>query len=325
MFLTKQHILIQLNNNNNDIRFLKTLDKCHWDNNNKRWIVANNEEMRKQLKQYFADRIIIVENLPTTTYNLNPATEKELHVFEHIPGRIKLIFKYDEDLKNIVKQMPYSRWDKKNKWWTTVYTKNTINDLKQFCEDNNWKIKFIKKTFSKIKKRMRPDDVPNYRKCPQEYIDSLKIKRYSENTIRTYSNMFEEFINFYYFKKPFDITEKEIIAYIRYLVTERKVSISTQNQAINAIKYYYEKVLGESRKFYFVDRPKTEKILPEVLSKEEVERMISVTDNLKHKCLIMLTYSGGLRLSEVKNLKIKDIDFERNIINIRQAKGKKVG
>ncbi|RKX18349.1 MAG: hypothetical protein DRP35_09420, partial [Candidatus Zixiibacteriota bacterium] len=323
VFISRQHIIIQLNKKDEDIYFLKTLTKCHWDNNNKRWIVSNDEETRKNLKQYFGDRIIITDNLPKVLNNPHPVKTKELHVFEHVPGRIKLIFKYDKAMKDLIKSLPYSRWDEKNNWWTTVYAKDVIKMLKQFCSENKWKIKFFKKEISLKKKRIDTDDVPNYRKCPQEYIDSLRIKRYSENTIRTYSNLFEEFINYYYSKKPFDITEKEIIAYIRYLVIERKISISYQNQAINAIKYYYEKMLGENRKFYFVERPRTEKVLPEVLSKEEVGQMISVTDNLKHKCLIMLTYSGGLRLGEVKNLKIKDIDFERNIINIRKGKGKK--
>ncbi len=321
VFVGSKHIVLSLKKQKGDIEFIKTLNGYHWDANNLRWIVANNEENRTKIKKYFGDRLQINQYLPKT--NKKQIEDKHLYVYEHIPGRIKLIFKYDSELIKLVKSLPYPVWDNKNRWWTTVYTKEVIRQLKYFCRNNNWKIEFIKKESTTTKKRISREAVPNYKECPKEYIDSLTIRRYSSNTIRTYSSMFEEFINYYHYKKPIEITEKEIIAYMRYLVVERGVSSSYQNQAINAIKYYYEQVLGEQRKFYFVERPRREKVLPEVLSKEEVEAMIKSTDNLKHKCLLMITYSGGLRLSEVKNLEVKDIDFERNIINIKKAKGKK--
>ncbi|MEA1873190.1 MAG: site-specific tyrosine recombinase/integron integrase [Bacteroidota bacterium] len=166
-------------------------------------------------------------------------------------------------------------------------------------------------------------DNRNYKKCPKKYIDKLLLLRYSESTIKTYSSNFEEFINYYNTKKINDISEPEIIEFTRYLVVERGVSESYQNQSINAIKFYYEKVLGESRKFYYLDRPKREKNLPEVLTKQEVKLMINATTNLKHKCLIMLMYSAGLRTSEAVNLKIKDIDSDKGMILIKSGKGKK--
>ena len=81
--------------------------------------------------------------------------------------------------------------------------------------------------------------------------------------------------------------------------------------------------MGESRKFYYLDRPKRDKVLPEVLTKDEVQLMISTTSNLKHKCIIMLIYSAGLRVSEALNLKVTDIDGKRQMIIIRKGKGKK--
>ncbi len=81
--------------------------------------------------------------------------------------------------------------------------------------------------------------------------------------------------------------------------------------------------MGESKKFYYLDRPKREKTLPEVLTKQEVKLMIDKTENIKHKCLIMLIYSAGLRVSEAINLKVEDIDSERGVIKIIQGKGKK--
>jgi integrase/recombinase XerD len=87
-------------------------------------------------------------------------------------------------------------------------------------------------------------EIPNYRTCPDIMLKKLEIMRYSASTIEVYKQSFEEFINYYNTKKIDDITEPEIIGYTRYLVQEHGISVSSQNQAINAIKFYYEKVKG---------------------------------------------------------------------------------
>ncbi len=90
-----------------------------------------------------------------------------------------------------------------------------------------------------------------------------------------------------------------------------KISVSTQNQIINSIKAYYERVLGQPQKTYYLSRPKKPNQLPHVLSEEEVLAILRAPKNLKHRCILLLVYSAGLRLSEVVNLKIKDIDSQR--------------
>jgi len=114
-----------------------------------------------------------------------------------------------------------------------------------------------------------------------------------------------------------------IIAFLQYLVIDRKISTSYQNQSINSIKFYYERVLGGKRKVYFVERPRKEKTLPVVLNESEIINTIKQVKNIKHKAIIMLTYSSGLRLHELLNLKIEDIDSKRMQVFVRQAKGKK--
>ena len=165
--------------------------------------------------------------------------------------------------------------------------------------------------------------IQNYRETPDEYLVKLKELRYSESTIKTYAAAFEEFINFYKSVELERIDEKKIIAYLRYLVMERQVSVSYQNQSINAIKFYYERVLGGQRKLYHIDRPRKERTLPTVLSSAEVSLLIKNVDNLKHKAMLMTCYSAGLRVSELLQLKIADIDSNRKQIRIIQAKGKK--
>ncbi|MGC3977815.1 MAG: tyrosine-type recombinase/integrase [Paludibacteraceae bacterium] len=157
----------------------------------------------------------------------------------------------------------------------------------------------------------------------QKYSEKLKELRYSKNTLGTYTDLFREFINYYSDVELQDITEEMIVGFLRYLVNERCVSSSYQNQSINAIKFYYEKVRGNHRKVYLIERPREEKFLPEVLSLQEVEKIITATENLKHKAVLMTIYSAGLRIGEVVNLKLKDIDSNRMQIRIEQAKGKK--
>jgi len=272
LYETKSKLIIQLSKNIRDISFIKSLKYYSWDNRNKYWIVSKNEENAIKIRNYFGERLR--EGKRGEDENTLKSQQKILQIHEHIKGRIKLIFKYDSDLKSLVKGFPYSSWDYKNKWWTTVRSEYVLNELRSFCDKHGWKFQYIETEKTHVQKRIGPEDVLNYRKCPKEYIESLKLKRYSDNTIKIYISMFEEFINYHNSKEINEIGEKEILSFMRYLVGERRVSRSYQNQSINAIKYYYERVLGSPRKFYFVERPKKEKTLPVVLSKEEVSLLI---------------------------------------------------
>jgi len=118
-------------------------------------------------------------------------------------------------------------------------------------------------------------------------IEQLKVKRYSENTINTYVSVFSRFLEFYSQYKPEDISDKQIRKYMLYLVERANVSAIYQRQAINAIKFYYEKTLGRKINSTAVQRPKKAKKLPEVFSEEEVAAILKQVKNLKHKCSIV--------------------------------------
>ena len=148
-------------------------------------------------------------------------------------------------------------------------------------------------------------------------------RRYSKNTYVTYTSMFQDFLNFLKGQALDTVSDQDIREYQDYLVTKRKVTISTQNQAINAIKFYFEKVKGGERKTYYIERPRKEYKLPKTLSKEEVLAMIESCTFIKHRLIIELLYSAGLRRSELLNLKITDVDLDQNLIYVRNGKGKK--
>lgn len=119
------------------------------------------------------------------------------------------------------------------------------------------------------------------------------------------------------------MSDDHVAKFQTYLVKTKKVATSTQNQYINAIKFYFEKVLGRKKGFYQIDRPIQEFKLPKVLTEKEVTALLKSTTNLKHKSMLFLIYSSGLRAGELINLKIKDIDGEMMRVFIRGGKGKK--
>ncbi len=324
-----RRIAVKLPKNDLDTRFILSMRYSRWDAKQFCWIVPNYDKNLELLKSYFKDRIrelIIHEELETNT---GAGTERkigrnDLLIIKTNQGRLKLIFGLNKEVIKAVKNIPYAVWNANNKWWSVPFAEKFLDEIKAAALHEKMKVIYEEEQIDKTKKpRITFYDIPNYRPCPESYILKLKELRYSDRTLSSYKGMFEEFVNFYHKFDIDKIDESMITAFMRYLVVERKVSVSYQNQAINAIKFYYERVLGGQRKVYLVDRPRTEKKLPAVLSEQEVADLLRVTENIKHKAILMLAYSAGLRLSEIVNVKIKDIDSKRMQIRIEQAKGKK--
>jgi site-specific recombinase XerD len=156
----------------------------------------------------------------------------------------------------------------------------------------------------------------------EKMVQVMQQRNFSERTIKTYLSCISQ-MSKHYKKSPDLLTVKQVNDYLLYLIKDMKRSKSLVNQVIGAYKLLTVYVLKRKWKEFDIPRPKRERRLPTVLSKEEVSRIIKVTTNLKHKTLIMLTYSAGLRVGEVLNLKLTDINSNRMQIMIRQAKGHK--
>jgi site-specific recombinase XerD len=158
---------------------------------------------------------------------------------------------------------------------------------------------------------------------PASYHEALSTMRYSEATVKNYESQFKAFLSFIYPKTCESIEEKDIRRFLHYLVEHRRVSVSTQNQAVNAVKFYLERVQRGDRKTYYIERPRKETKLPTVLSEEETMALFEHTGNLKHKCILFFLYSAGLRMSELLNLTLADLDANRGLIYVRSGKGAK--
>ena len=148
----------------------------------------------------------------------------------------------------------------------------------------------------------------------------LQEMSYSSSTIRTYLTMFTVFLKSHSRYSPLALEKSDIQAYLKYLIEEKKVSQSYQNQMINAIKFYYEKIVGRNDYTDIVTRPKTNKVIPDVLTKEETLLLLKSINNIKHKTITMVIYSSGLRIGELLSVKTEDVDFEKSTIFIQKRR-----
>ncbi len=159
-------------------------------------------------------------------------------------------------------------------------------------------------------------------KLREQMKDDLELKGLSPHTQEIYLRQVKQFTH-HYGRSPRQLGEKEIKEYLLYLIREKKSSTSTVNQCYHALKFLYKTTLNREWVIARVPRLKSIKQLPIVLDKEEVESLFSVMKNIKHRAILMLIYSSGLRLMEAAHLKVTDVDSKSMLLRIKQGKGRK--
>ena len=253
------------------------------------------------------------------------------HLMVHGQKMIGIKFSPDRLIQGLIKSLPDPKWSEQYNMAYIPNTKgnlgiifNTFNGLVWINYNRFLANKPVKtdNEYIDVQWFRKRKSIAGYRSCPEEYLLKLELKRYANSTVRTYVCFFEMFINHYKDKELNAINESDIRAFLQKLV-HRNVSNSYLNQCINAIKFYYEVVLGMPNRFYEIERPRKEYKLPTIISKEEVLSIIGSTNNIKHKCIIELLYSSGLRRSELLNLKLEDVDSKRMLIRVQGSKGNK--
>ena len=151
----------------------------------------------------------------------------------------------------------------------------------------------------------------------------LKSKRYSERTIITYKDALKSFFVFFNTVAIAELTNEDVIKYNNEFILKKQLSASYQNQITNAIKLYFKTIKYTKIEIDKIHRPKRAKVLPNVLSKEEVKTILEAHNNIKHKVMLSLINSCGLRCGELLSLKPIHIDSKRNIVVLKNAKGQK--
>jgi len=233
--------------------------------------------------------------------------------------RIKLFIPYQmKEERELIKSVESRFYHKQQRLWSIINTKDNFNMLKEIFKG---KYKIIDDEI--------PQQIPQFTLSEKSLIaisqteQKLILKAYSTNTIRTYKSELSYFLKYFESFELKTVTKEQIESYIFYMITKYKISESKQNTTINAIKFYYEQVLGKPREYYEIQRPKKLKSLPNVLSQEEVFKLINTPENIKHKAILYTIYSCGLRINELLNLRINDIRKDDSYVFIKGAKGKK--
>lgn len=163
----------------------------------------------------------------------------------------------------------------------------------------------------------------NNREQLRLFTEKLVLKRYSNSTLKTYCNEFMQLLLLLGNRNAQDLTTEQLKNYMLYCTLKLKLSENTLHSRLNALKFYYEQVLKKEKFFWEIPGSKKPIQLPKLLNESELAKLFNALSNKKHKAMLFTVYSAGLRLSEVVNLKIKDIDSGRMQIFIERAKGKK--
>jgi site-specific recombinase XerD len=125
----------------------------------------------------------------------------------------------------------------------------------------------------------------------------------------------------YYHRSPDRISDREVQAYLLYLMRERKLSWSSCNIAVHGLRFFYHQTLGREKTTFHIPGPRKPSKLPEILSREEVARLFAHTGLPRHRVVLMTAYAAGLRVGEVVRLRVQDIDSDRMTIRVEQGKG----
>jgi integrase/recombinase XerD len=157
----------------------------------------------------------------------------------------------------------------------------------------------------------------------KRFIDWLENNRYSKASVKVYGEALQNFLLYLGPMDANEVTDDDFFEYINKRILYQDYSASLQNQVVSAIKLFYREVIRAPINIDQMNRPRREHRLPNVLSKEEVKKILAAHINTKHRVMLSLIYACGLRRSELLNLKIGDIDSQRGFIKIYQGKGKK--
>ena len=219
-------------------------------------------------------------------------------------NRIAVYFQKNQDLIARIKQIEGSRWSQQKTVW---HIPDTIENRERFN---------IESLANSLPSMEAIEQIEKFKQW-------MRSKRYRQSTIDTYSEALKSFLVFYREKPVAEINNEDVIIFNNDYILKKKLSASYQNQTVNAIKLFFRTVRETKIEVDKIHRPKRAKLLPNVLSKEEIKLILNAHNNIKHKMMLSLIYSCGLRCSELLALQPAHIDSLRNIVLLKNSKGKK--
>ena len=232
-------------------------------------------------------------------------------------------FPFDAELGNAVRKIKSTSWSRTLKSWYAPYSIAILNEIKAIFDPiSKIDAQPLKDKIEIVKSNKKDLNVETLAKI-EKFKSWMQSRRYSDNTVKTYCEALKSFLKFYYKKPLSEITNEDIIIFNNDFILKNKLSASYQSQVVNVIKLFFKTIQNASLNIDLVHRPKKYNPLPKVLAEEEVANIINALDNIKHKCMLSLIYSAGLRRSELLNMQIDNVDSQRMQLLIKQAKGGK--
>jgi site-specific recombinase XerD len=241
----------------------------------------------------------------------------QIYISEFQNNRFSLKVEYNPEVIAKLKQIGGFYWHSDHKFWSFPATQENLDRVLDIAylhkPVNNYKIKEI------IEEKKEDISASLIHSNLKLFLDELKLLKYSRSTIKNYIACLKEFLTIQ--NNESETFEKKIKEFILYKISNG-VSASSINLYLSALKLYGLKVLNIEISDR-IERPSKDKRLPHVLSREDMKLIFKNTENLKHRTILMLIYSAGLRVSEAALMKLSDVDFDRNVIHIKNAKGRK--
>ena len=222
-------------------------------------------------------------------------------------------------------------FDKRRKEFLLPWSEMTGHSLSDYFSSRGVGVKIIKPVVSESLKSARRELGDEIRgrvlgEKAIEHLDRMRRHldevRYSNRTNETYLALLEFFFKYFNGKDPLTITREEVSEFVYDFIITRGYSASYQNQMISAIKTFYKISGGGDLGSMLFERPRGSRVLPKVFSKDEVKKILNSTRNIKHKLLLWMIYSCGLRRSEITNILLNDLDRDRGVLHIREGKGR---
>lgn len=239
-----------------------------------------------------------------------------VQIFFNPEDRVAVKFPYNEKYIKELKKISGYKWHPSEKYWSFPFDIETVKTLVKIFEKE--RVEISPELKSKLK-----DFNESVENDLSEVYKLMRLKNYSYKTIKVYKSCLKSFTEYFHNNNLHSLSSKEIKNYFFYLIEEKKYSSGTINQVFNALRFLYVEFYKIPFIIGSIPRPRKENKLPDVLTKEEVSEILKNVKNLKHLTMLMLSYASGLRVSELVNLRVEDIDLQRGLIHVRGGKGKK--
>ena len=248
--------------------------------------------------------------------------------------KVKLFMKFKFDARTIelVKTIADAKWSQSHKAWYISYYDEALDLIKSTLTKNNITPRLLN-SYDDVEIPQpqvilkASDDLEHLMSDSLEKIKQFKYwmrsRRYSDSTIKTYTESLATFLRYFAHKPISEITNEDLINFNNRYILANSFSSSYQNQVVNGVKLFFRSIEDKKLQPDLIMRPKREKLLPNVLSKEEIKLILEAKGNIKHKTMLSLIYSCGLRCGELLRLKPEHVDSRRQLLIIKQSKGRK--